>query len=160
MLPAQHSSILCFFFQVVLSPICLCFQSITFFSCRQGRRPCLLPHGRFCATETRPRNSLPLDFLFGFFSQCRNTFLSPGVSPSEHRGSLNAVCVQPHVSSVILHVGGGSLPFNNISPSHFLKSTVYQLKLASDLLLKWEEQQNIVCWLGWKFMEAPAESHA
>lgn len=153
MLPAQPSSIWCSLFQVVLSPVCRSFKFITLFFCRQGRRHmlCFLPHGRFCVTETRPRNSLPLNFLFSFFSQCRSVFLSPGLSRWEHRGSLNAVCAQPHVSSVILHVGGGSLPFTNISPSHFLQSTIYQLKLASDLLLKWEKQQNIVCWIGWNF---------
>lgn len=55
--------------------------------------------------------------VFFFLNQCRNSFLSPGLSPSEHRGSLNAVCVQPPVSSVILHARGGSLPFTNISPA-------------------------------------------
>lgn len=97
MLPAQPSSIWSSFFQVVLSQICLCFQFITLFFCRQGRRhmPCLLPHGRFCNRDQSQKESAP-NFLFCFFSQCRNIFPPLGFNPSEHRGSLNAVCVQPH----------------------------------------------------------------
>lgn len=68
--------------------------------------------------QSQKQSALGFSFWFCFFfNQCRNSFLSPGLSPSGHRGSLNAMCVQPPVSSVILHAGGGSLPFTNISPA-------------------------------------------
>lgn len=135
MLPAQKSRIWCSLFQVVLSPIWLCFQFITLFFCRQGRRhmPCLLPHGRFCEIETNPRKSLPLDFPFVFFNQCRNIFLPPAFSPSEHRGSLNAVCVQPHTvyhqSFCVLRV--------EICPS----LTFHHLTSSRAPLIKWNWHQ-------------------
>lgn len=99
----------------VLCPICFIFHFITLVFCRQGRShmPCLLPRGRSCVTETSPRNSLHLNFLFSFFKRRRDIFPCPGLSPLEHRDSLNAECVQPPVPSFCM-AGWGSPLFTEI----------------------------------------------